>query len=320
MTVLALDIGGTKVSAAAFTGDGAEVCAAVEPIAGRRGGEVGRLVVDLLGRVRADARAKGHTIDAVGAIIPGIWWESRGCAWAPNIPGWDAYPLRAELEAAAGGVPVAIDSDRAGYILGETWQGVARGCSDAIFLAVGTGIGAGILAGGRILRGARDIAGAVGWMALGGGWRDGYAECGSFEYNAAGTGIVKVARDLLAAADGPSTLRGDGELTTARIFDAAAAGDALACDVVDNAIEHWGRATANLVSTFDPEIVVFGGGVFGPAARYLDRIGEVARRWAQPISMPHVRLAVSTLGGNAGLLGAGHLALRALHPDAAGAR
>ncbi|HET7321475.1 MAG TPA: hypothetical protein VFI96_03200, partial [Longimicrobiaceae bacterium] len=61
---------------------------------------------------------------------------------------------------------------------------------------------------------------------------------------------------------------------------------------------------------FDPERVVFGGGVFGPGARFLERIGVVARRWGQPISTPQVRLTVSSLGGDAGLYGAGHLALR----------
>jgi glucokinase len=103
-----------------------------------------------------------------------------------------------------------------------------------------------------------------------------------------------------------------GALTTAAVFQAADAGDELAKRVLDNAIAFWGMAAANYVSLFDPEIVVFGGGVFGPAARYLDRIYAEALLWGQPISMPKVKLAVSTLGGDAGLLGAGHLALRAL--------
>jgi glucokinase len=320
MTVLALDIGGTKIAAAAFTDEGAEVAGAVEPIAGRQGDDVGDLATELLHDVRARALDRGHRIAAIGAIIPGIWYEARGRAWAPNIPGWDDYPLRDVLIAAAGGAPVAIDSDRAGYILGETWQGVARGCTNAVFLAIGTGIGAGILVDGRILRGARDIAGAVGWLALGARYREGYSDCGCFEYNASGPGIVKVAQDILSTSTLPSPLRDRPTLTTAAVFDAAEDGDAIAGQVIDNAIEHWGMATANMVSTFDPEMVVFGGGVFGPAARYLERIHEVATRWAQPISMPQVRLAVSSLGGNAGLLGAGHLALRALHPVAAGER
>jgi glucokinase len=248
--------------------------------------------------------------------VPGIYYSGRGRVWAPNIPGWDDYPLLEELEAAVdGAIPVRVDSDRAGYILGETWLGTARGCRNAVFVAVGTGIGAGILVDGRILRGARDIAGATGWLALDRPYRPGYREVGCFEYNASGPGIVRVARDRLHEDPGaPSMLREKEEerITTADVFAAADAGDALARGVIDNAIAFWGMATANYVSLFDPEMVIFGGGVFGPAAKYLDRIHEEARQWAQPISMPQVRLAVSSLGGDAGLFGAGHLALRAL--------
>ena len=68
-------------------------------------------------------------------------------------------------------------------------------------------------------------------------------------------------------------------------------------------------AAANLVSVFNPEIIVFGGGVFGPAARFLDRIHAEAKRWAQPIAIEQVRFVASTLGGDAGLFGAGRLAM-----------
>ena len=91
-----------------------------------------------------------------------------GRVWAPNIPGWDDYPLKAEIKAAVSdqAVKIAIDSDRSASILGEAWQGAARDCRNAIFLAVGTGIGAGIFVDGRVLHGAHGIAGAIGWMAL----------------------------------------------------------------------------------------------------------------------------------------------------------
>ena len=80
--------------------------------------------------------------------------RKTGRVWAPNIPGWDDYPLKAEIQAAISdpSVKVVVDSDRAASILGEAWQGAARGCRNAIFLAVGTGIGAGILVDGRVLR------------------------------------------------------------------------------------------------------------------------------------------------------------------------
>ena len=101
------------------------------------------------------------------------------------------------------------------------------------------------------------------------------------------------------------------DLTTADVFAAYERGDPVATRVVDDAIELWGMAAANLVSVLDPETVVFGGGVFGPAARFLDRIRDAARCWAQPISMRRVTFTASSLGSDAGLYGAGRLALLA---------
>ena len=232
-----------------------------------------------------------------------------------NIPGWDDYPLRDELQRALGGMMrVVIDSDRAAYILGETWRGAAAGARDAIFLAVGTGIGAGILVDGRVLRGHADIAGAIGWLALDRPYMDRWTSCGCFEYHASGPGLTNVARDLLAER---STYQGElrglsaTDLSTARLFEAYDRGDEVAVRVMEGAIEFWGMATANLVSLFNPETIVFGGGVFGPAVRFLDRIRAEARQWAQPISMQQVRFVASTLGGDAGLYGAARLAMTA---------
>jgi glucokinase len=270
---------------------------------------VGALVTDRVRALLGAAEAAGDAVRGVGAVVPGIAYAESGRVWAPNLPGWDDYPLRDELEAAVGpGVRVAVDSDRAAYILGEVWRGAARGCRNAVFLAVGTGIGAGILVDGRVLRGARDIAGAIGWLALDRPYRAGYESYGCFEYQASGAGLVRQANDLLAAdAEYAGPLR-DGDVTTARLFSLYDSGDAIATLAVDNAVELWGMAAANLVSLFDPEMVVFGGGVFGPAARFLERIEAVARRWGQPISTPQVRFGASSLGSDAGLYGAGHLA------------
>lgn len=317
MAVIGVDLGGTKLALAVFSGDGEILQSEAVPLGGRRGREVGALLVAGLDHLLADARVP---VRAIGVAVPGIYHAERGTVWAPNLPGWEEYPLLSELRSRAGaGIRVEVDSDRACYILGETWQGAARGSRNAVFLAVGTGIGAGILVDGRVLRGHGDIAGAIGWMALDRPYRPEYADLGCFEYHASGPGLVRVARELLA---GSPEYRGrlrdtdPAELTTAAIFAAFEEEDPLAVRVLENAIALWGMATANLASLFDPEIIVFGGGVFGPSARFLERIREEALRWAQPISMPRIRLAVSSLGGDAGLYGAGHLALRSLDDHA----
>jgi glucokinase len=232
-------------------------------------------------------------IDGVGMAVPGIYHRDRGTVWAPNIPGWDDYPLLDELRAATGAA-VTVESDRTCCIMGEAWQGEARGARNAIFLAVGTGIGAGILADGRVLRGAHDVAGATGWLVLDGDYREEYAACGNFEYHAAGPGIARAA----------------GVATAEEAFAAFAGGEAQATRAVRTAVSYWGRAVANYVSLFNPEVIVFGGGVFGPAAALLSDIYAEARTWAQPISISQVRLRVSALGADAALYGAAAAALR----------
>jgi glucokinase len=313
MPVIGLDLGGTKLAGAIFSDEGEILHRTLSPLEGRTGGDVGRLIVDQLGGLSGWARERGHALRAAAASVPGIAHQRDGTVWAPNIPGWDRFPLRALIEGElGGGIAVAVDSDRACSILGEMASGAARGSANAIFLAVGTGIGAGILVEGTILRGAHDISGAIGWMALDRPYRAQYDACGCFETHASGAGIERKARQRLAATPGHEGPLGEldpSRVTTADVFDAYDRGDTIAGAVIDDAIECWGMAVANLVSLFNPEVVILGGGVFGPAARFLGRIEAEARRWAQPIAIGRVALRASVLGPDACLHGTGRLAL-----------
>lgn len=311
MSVIAIDLGGTKVSGAVFRETGELVHREVRPVDGV-GEAMGAGVAALMRGLAARAADAGDPADSVGVAVPGIFRSGTGRVWAPNIGGWEDYPLLAELSAAAPEVEVGIDSDRACYILGESWRGAARGARDAVFIAVGTGIGAGVLVDGRVLRGHGDVAGSMGWLAIGPPYREEYGACGALEYHAAGPGIARAARRLVA---GDRSYRGplrraDGAApTTADVFEAHEAGDAVAARVLDRAVALWGMALANVVSLLDPEVVVFGGGVFGPGVRLLDRVRAEALRWGQPISMARVRVEASRLGADAGLYGAARLAL-----------
>lgn len=325
MAVIAIDLGGTKLASAICNSRGKLSHKSVVPLDGRKGCEVGGLIQQQIVSLREIAASDQIKIQSVGICVPGIAWQKTGRVWAPNIPGWENYPLRKEISAALKNksIAVKIDSDRACYILGETWLGAARGCKDAIFLAVGTGIGAGILIDGKILRGANDIAGAIGWMALDRPFETKYKSCGCFEFHASGEGLARVAKEFLAAegkgawtarsresqhairADGPSALRSARE-----IFSADETGDLVAKKTLHQAVEFWGMAVANLISLFNPEKIIFGGGVFGPAKKFLPQIFSEAKKWAQPISIQQVKLEASKLGGDAGLYGAAYLALR----------
>jgi len=317
MAVIGVDLGGTKLALAVFSEDGRILRRHAVRLDGRTGAEVGGSITAETLALREACVREGTPVRGLGVAVPGIYRDGTGTVWAPNIPGWEDYPLRDELRSALGAdLPLRIDSDRACCILGETWQGSARGSRNAAFVTVGTGIGAGILAEGRVLRGHGDAAGAIGWLALEGPYRPGYAPVGCFEYHASGPGLVRAVRERLSGG-AASTVLGSkpaAEITTADVFAAAEAGDPVAVSALDDAVAFWGRAVANLVSLFNPERIVFGGGVFGPAARFLDRIQEEARRWAQPVSIRQVTITVTSLGADAGLYGAGWLALEAAGP------
>ena len=311
MAVIALDLGGTKLAAALFNDKGDILFKTNYSLNKKQGTEVGKLVFTAVNELLS----KTNDVSAIGICVPGIAHAKTGKVWAPNIPGWNDYPLLEELRRSVNNkkIKIKIDSDRACYILGEVWKGNARGCKDAIFLSVGTGIGAGILINNEVLRGSHDIAGAIGWMGLDRPFNQKYISCGDFEYNASGEGIVKVAKEMLGSKvfDKSVLKKTDSDLLSAKdIFDAYEMGDELSKKIIANAIECWGIATANLISLFNPEKIIFGGGVFGPALKFLDDIYNEAKKWAQPISIQQVQLQVSALGNDAGLYGAGLLALR----------
>ncbi|MBN2357315.1 ROK family protein [candidate division KSB1 bacterium] len=313
MAVIGMDLGGTKLSAAIFDISGKMAEKMVEPLAGRQGDKVGELIAQQASELLQRAKREKIEVTAVGVSVPGIYYTNKGTVWAPNIPGWDDYPLLAKMRALLPQetLEIKIDSDRACYILGETWQGSARGCRNAIFLAIGTGIGAGILIDGQVLRGHNDIAGAVGWLALQRPFKPDYASCGCFEYHASGEGIAQVARQYLAqdkAYQGSLRRYEPSAIKSADVFAAFDEGDKLARRVIEEAIACWGMAAADLISIFNPEKIIFGGGVFGPAAQFLEQIYREAIKWAQPISFQKVELTVSSLGGDAGLIGAARLA------------
>lgn len=315
MAVIALDLGGTKLAAALFSNNGDILFKANHALEKRKEKEVGRLISVSTNELLHKGKTISEHVSAIGICVPGIAHARTGRVWAPNIPGWEDYPLVEELEQAVNdnNIKIKIDSDRACCILGEVWKGNAKGCRDAIFLSVGTGIGAGILTNNEVLRGSHDIAGAIGWMALDRPFNEKYIQCGDFEYHASGDGIGRVAKELMKTGNESNNIlkeTTDGSLSAKDIFNAYEKGDELAKKVIANAIECWGMAVANLVSLFNPEKIIFGGGVFGPALRFLDDIHAEAKKWAQPISMQQVKLEGAALGNDAGLYGAGWLAMK----------
>ncbi|MFA6335348.1 MAG: ROK family protein [Bacteroidales bacterium] len=312
MVYIGLDLGGTKISGALFMESNTILIQETLLLEGREGKDVAELIFSLCEKLIELGSIKAENEKSIGICIPGIAYSKTGNVWAPNIPGWENYPLRDEFKRHFPHSRVIIESDRTCYILGETSQGVAKGISNAIFMAVGTGIGAGILVDGRVLHGVSDIVGATGWMALQPPYSSDYDQCGCFETYASGTGIALQAKNLVKQHPqykGKLSEIPADQITAREVFDSLKSNDPIALQVIDKAIEMWGMASANFVSLFNPEMVIFGGGIFGPAAEFIDRIYIEAQKWAQPISIKQCKFAATQLPNLAGLYGAGAIAI-----------
>ncbi|MBQ8225164.1 MAG: ROK family protein [Bacteroides sp.] len=314
MAAIALDIGGTKIASAIFLPNGEMLYYRKRLLQGRTGSEVGRLAADILAELLSKAHRKHIIIECIGVCIPGIAYSKTRRVWAPNIPGWEDYPLYDDLRGVTPEeIDIFIDSDRTCYIYGEMWLGAAINCHSAIFIAVGTGIGAGIIVDGRMLHGASDIIGATGWMALQPPYDKEYDACGCFEYYASGNGIGARARDAVRADktyQGCLRKKPIRRITAHDVFAAYNEGDPIATSVLKKAVQMWGMAAANLVSILNPEKIIWGGGVFGPAINLIDDIYQEACKWAQPISIKQVEFVPSGLSGHSGLTGAAYLAIK----------
>ena len=305
---IAIDLGGTKCAGAAITEDGKIRHKIKDKITGLKGKEVSHKIYAMIMKIK-EKFEESFRVSGIGISVPGISNQSEGTVWAPNIPGWEDYPLMTDLKDRLGSsMVVHIDSDRACSISGEAWMGVAKGYKNAIFLAFGTGIGAGILIDGKVLRGQSDIAGSIGWMVLDDKFPEGYIQFGCFEYNASGDGLARLSRDIHIQ----KKINTSMDLTGIRaedIFRAYDREDPLALETIDTALDYWAKTVANLVSIFNPEIIIFGGGLFGPGLKLLDQIYERSRKWAQPVAINQVRLVGGQLGVDAQLMGAAKLVM-----------
>ncbi|HEV2779289.1 MAG TPA: ROK family transcriptional regulator [Actinophytocola sp.] len=303
---IAVDVGATSV-AVAVTDGRCEVLANEREECDVRLGPtqvLGR-VVDLAGRVVG--KAPGRLMGA-GVGLPGPVSFRDGMPVAPPImPGWDRYPVREEL-AGKWGRPVVVDNDVNIMALGERHAGVARSLDDLIFVKIGTGIGCGIVVGGRVYRGVAGTAGDIGHIKL-----DDYGPacaCGEVGCLEAYFGGAALARDALTLARSgrsgmlAATLEERGQLTAADVGTAAAAGDFGAANLVREGGRRLGHVIASLVSFLNPGMVVIGGGVSRLGHPLLAEVRSSVYRRSLPLATGNLPIVLSELGDLAGVTGA----------------
>jgi glucokinase len=313
LAVIAVDLQSSSVTCAAVSKSGLILQKETLDLNGLAGAEVSHLIQHRMKKILSGFAGKPIQIKSAGIGVPGIFFSKTGEVWAPNIPGWQNYNLKKDMNnfLAEHKILVKIASKRTCDILGERWLGAAKKSRNAIYLSVGTGIGAGILMDGKILHGFNDGAGASGWMTLKYPFKEEYRIKGCFESIASAKGLLNLLCKTLEKKENYNGYFKNTEVPTIMdLFKAYEMKDPAAREVIKIAVEMWGMASANLINLFNPEILIFGGALFGPAIKFIPEIKNEAEKWSHPLFFEKIKFLPSQLGENAGLLGAGHLALK----------
>lgn len=305
--VLALDLGGTQLRTAVVFGDGRVVA--------RRTSRTPRAVAETL--VEACVNQLRQTVDdaaAAGSADGGA--VALPAALAISAPGpldpfggvlidppnldrtlWD-YPLAARLGDLIG-LPAVMERDTQVAVLAEGDFGAARGLTDYVYLTISTGIGGGVVSGGRLLRGADGLANELGHMTIDiDGPLCGCGARGHLEALSSGTGIARAAREAgVTAAAG-------GELGAREVAAAEAAGNEIAAQIMDRARSAFAAAAVSIVDLYNPQRIVVGGGLaIGQGDRLLGPAREAIKSFAFKRQAERVELVPAELGDDVGLVG-----------------
>ena len=295
--VLGVDLGGTKLYGA-ISDLGGNI---VDEVNVERHGSSGedsfdRLTI-LIDTLLASPGLQGRRLRGMGIGAPGITLHEDGIVkWAYTL-NWKDFPLKARL-AERYLLPITVDNDVNLAALGELWFGAGQNTQNMVLVTIGTGIGAGIIIDGALYRGSSEASGEIGSMLPGREFLNkDYQDFGALECLASGTGIAGRARQALKSRREAESLDG---LLAEDVFRAAREGQKWARGLVDETVDYLAVAIANLAVSFDPEIIVLGGGV----TRSADLLVEPILKRIDGCIPTLPKLVVSSLGRRAAVMGA----------------
>lgn len=305
---IGVDLGGTNLRAAAIDRNGnilAKISGSTQYSSGRDA-ILSHIVTAIKG---VELQVADGNLLGVGIGIPGfIQIETGVIIGSANLPGFDGYPVRDEIQRKLG-IPIILENDANAAAMGEQWMGAGRGVKDLVLLTLGTGIGGGIIADGRILHGFLGMAGELGHMVV---FPDGNpCGCGSYgclEKHASATAVVSMARALSL---------GDQNLTSEGVYNLAVEGNQRAKAVFESMGRALGIALSNLINIFNFPVYLLSGGALGSWDYFAPTMFEVIGRRSFTFTRTDTRIDKATLGNEAGLYGAAYLPFQQVRADAA---
>lgn len=304
-----IDVGGTSVKCGLFQTDGTLADKWEIPTRTENQGE--NILPDVAEAIRNKMQERGiekADVAGVGIGIPGPINTKGEAACAVNLY-WGFKPVAKELGELTG-LPAKAGNDANVAALGEAWKGAAAGAQNVVMATLGTGVGGGIIVGGKIVAGHHGAGGEIGHANIDHSENE-KCNCGNsgcLEQYASATGIVRVARQILESSSETSTLRGIEKLTAKDVLDAFKAGDVLAGKIMEQVGDKLGGALAFIAAVVDPEAIVIGGGVSKAGQPLIDCIQKYYRQYAFSLCKD-TPMVIASLGNDAGIYGAAKMVL-----------
>jgi glucokinase len=294
---IGIDLGGTNLRAAAIDSAGKMI----RKISGGTHLSTGRdaVVDDMVKSIRLLRDEFGSDgLTGVGVGSPGFILLEKGViTGAPNLPGFDNFPLRDAIEHELG-ASVTLENDANAAALGEQWMGAGRGVDNLVLFTLGTGVGGGIIAGGKILHGFLGMAGELGHMTVApNGNPCGCGNQGCLEKHASATSVIAMARMMGLGAD----------LTSEDIYNLAVGGNEKAQSIFRAMGQALGIALATMINALNFPLYLLSGGVLGAWDQFAPAMLEECRRRSFTFRNTNTRIEKATLGNEAGLYGAAYL-------------
>ncbi|GAE30738.1 ROK family glucokinase [Halalkalibacter hemicellulosilyticus] len=304
-----VDIGGTTIKLGFVTEAGEIVTKWEIPTDTNNGGR--NITIHIGQAIKSKCSELNESYDrlqAIGVGAPGFIEMKTGFIYQAVNIGWKDFALKDELEKETG-LQVTVDNDANIAALGEMWKGAGDGAADLLCVTLGTGVGGGLVTNGQILHGVNGMAGEIGHLTS---IPEGGAPCncgktGCLETIASATGIARLAKEAIDK-NPQTTLANKAEVTSKEVFEAAAEGDEVALEVVDEVCFHLGLALANIANTVNPAKIVIGGGVSKAGDHLLNPLAREFNRFALGRVASGAEFKIASLGNDAGIIGGAWLA------------
>ena len=302
-----IDLGGTTAKIGLFTTSGALLEKWEVPTDTSNAGEhiLENLAAAILGKMKEQS-IDPEQVEGVGIGVPGpVQNASVVPIVCANLGGWGEQNVSARLSGLLDGLKVLVGNDANVAALGEIWMGAAKGCSSAVMVTLGTGVGGGVIVNNHVIDGTHGAGGEIGHLTVN---RHETAVCGCgkkgcLEQYSSATGVVRCMKKLLDEnPDTPCVLRGT-DFMAKDVFDAARSGDALAAREVDEMADTLGMALASIAATVDPEAFLVGGGVSRAGEVLFAPLTKHFKEYAFP-SCRETPIKQASLGNDAGIYGA----------------